>query len=281
MARDARKRKSKRRGLQIGLGIPAAIAVVFGLVWLLGDNDDNSDSPTVAESTAPSLDIVSTDPAAVPTTAAGIIASGPLPCPAVDGTSEKVAQFVEAPPECLDPGKTYVIEVDTSQGSYTAELDAEKAPITVNSFVYLARYHYFDGITCHRVVPDFVVQCGDPTASGSGGPGYSFADELPAAGEYKLGSLAMANSGANTNGSQFFVISGDNGIALPPKYSLFGQVTEGLETIAAINALAVGDGAPSETVTINSVTVTEAGGASDDTATDDTATDDTASTTSS
>ncbi|MEO7398342.1 MAG: peptidylprolyl isomerase, partial [Ilumatobacteraceae bacterium] len=181
----------------------------------------------------------------------------PLPCPAADGSSDRVDAFPAAPAECIDPAKTYTIEVDTSHGSYTAELDAQKAPLTVNSFVYLARYHYFDGTECHRVVPDFVVQCGDPTATGSGGPGYQFADELPAAGEYQVGSLAMANSGANTNGSQFFAISGQKGVELPPNFTLFGQITEGLDTIAAINALAVGDGPPSETVTINSITVTE------------------------
>ena len=117
---------------------------------------------------------------------------------------------------------------------------------------------FFDGLAFHRVVPDFVVQCGDPTGKGSGGPGYEFADELPQAGEYKLGSLAMANSGPNTNGSQFFVISGDKGIALPPNYTLFGQVADdGLPTVAAINALAVNDGPPSSPVTIMSVTIDE------------------------
>lgn len=245
MARDARKRKTKRRGLQIGLGIPLAIALIFGLVWLFGD-DDASETSTVGDAPVPTA-VVETS-----------VASGEaLPCPEADGSSEKVAAFAAAPPECIDATKTYTIAVDTSQGSYTAVLDAAKAPITVNSFVYLARYHYFDGTTCHRVVPDFVIQCGDPTATGGGGPGYEFADELPAQGEYKLGSLAMANSGPNTNGSQFFVISGENGIQLPPSYSLFGQVTDGLDTVAAINALAVNDGPPSETVTINSVTVTE------------------------
>ncbi|NCZ91108.1 MAG: peptidylprolyl isomerase, partial [Actinobacteria bacterium] len=91
-----------------------------------------------------------------------------------------------------------------------------------------ARYKYFDNTNCHRAIVNFVVQCGDPTATGSGGPGYQFADELPAAGSYKVGSIAMANSGPNTNGSQFFVITGSDGASLPPNYTLFGQVTEGL-----------------------------------------------------
>jgi peptidylprolyl isomerase/peptidyl-prolyl cis-trans isomerase B (cyclophilin B) len=107
-------------------------------------------------------------------------------------------------------------------------------------------------------VPNFVIQCGDPEGTGGGGPGYTFDDELPEEGEYELGSLAMANSGPNTNGSQFFVISGPDGTQLPPQYSLFGQVTEGLDTtIAKIAALGQPDETPSEPVQIMSVTITE------------------------
>ena len=104
----------------------------------------------------------------------------------------------------------------------------------------------------------FVIQCGDPTATGTGGPGYEFKDELPAAGIYKIGSLAMANAGPNTNGSQFFVISGQQGVDLPPKYTLFGQVTTGLDTVATINNLGSdGEGAPETPVNIQTVTITE------------------------
>jgi cyclophilin family peptidyl-prolyl cis-trans isomerase len=142
-------------------------------------------------------------------------------------------------------------------------LDQTKAPLAANNFVTLARYKYFDNTQCHRAILDFVVQCGDPTATGSGGPGYSFADELPQAGEYKLGSIAMANSGPNTNGSQFFIITGDQGVTLPPSYTLFGQVTSGLDTtVPALNAASNPDPAangvpPLETLTIVSVVITE------------------------
>jgi cyclophilin family peptidyl-prolyl cis-trans isomerase len=165
---------------------------------------------------------------------------------------------------CIDPSKTYLATFDTSQGSFTVRLLADKAPGTVNNFVALARWKYFDGTTCHRVIEDFVVQCGDPTATGSGGPGYSFADELPGNGEYKIGSLAMANSGPNTNGSQFFIITGNNGASLPPSYSLFGEVVEGLDTaVAAMAALFNPDPAangvpPAGVITLNSVTISEA-----------------------
>ena len=182
-------------------------------------------------------------------------------CPAPDGSSEQQQDFVEYPPTCIDVTKTYTAEVVTNFGSLTIELDPAKAPLTVNSFVTLARYHYFDGTECHRAIPGFVVQCGDPTATGTGGPGYRFADELPLAGEYQIGSLAMANSGPDTNGSQFFIITGDDGAALPPQYTLFGDVTDGLDsTVAALDAVAnpADNGVPPlETIIIESVTITE------------------------
>ncbi len=182
-------------------------------------------------------------------------------CPAPDGSSEQHQEFDEYPPTCIDVTKAYTAEVVTNFGSLTIELDPTKAPLTVNSFVTLARYHYFDGTECHRAIPGFVVQCGDPTATGRGGPGYQFPDELAAAGVYQIGSLAMANSGPDTNGSQFFIITGDDGASLPPQYTLFGQVTEGLDsTVPALDAVAnpSSNGVPPlETITIESVTITE------------------------
>ena len=182
-------------------------------------------------------------------------------CPAPDGSSEQRRQFDAYPPTCIDVTKTYTAEVVTNFGTFVVELDPQRAPLTVNNFVVLARYHYFDGTECHRAIPDFVVQCGDPTATGTGGPGYRFADELPGPGEYVIGSLAMANSGPDTNGSQFFVITGDNGAALPPSYSLFGAVIEGLDTtVADLDAVANPDDngvPPLEQIIIESVTITE------------------------
>jgi cyclophilin family peptidyl-prolyl cis-trans isomerase len=148
--------------------------------------------------------------------------------------------------------------MQTSKGSMTIALDPAAAPRTVNSFVFLARNGYYDGVVFHRVIPGFVVQGGDPTGTGRGGPGYKFADELPPAGRYEVGSLAMANSGPNTNGSQFFIISGSDGVRLPPSYSLFGKVVAGLETVAALDAVGSSGGSPKERVQIDSVTITEA-----------------------
>jgi len=178
--------------------------------------------------------------------------------PATDGSSPKRRDFDAEPPMVIDTDRRYSAEMVTNKGTMTITLDALAAPRTVNSFVFLARYHYFDGIVFHRVIPGFVLQGGDPTGTGTGGPGYKFADELPAAGRYELGSLAMANAGPDTNGSQFFVISGPDGVRLPPSYSLFGKVVAGLDTVAAIDAVGSRSGKPTETVTIESVTVTEA-----------------------
>jgi cyclophilin family peptidyl-prolyl cis-trans isomerase len=167
-------------------------------------------------------------------------------------------KFDGPPPMCIDPSKRYTASMVTSKGTMAIALDPIAAPATVNNFVFLARYHYFDGIVFHRIIPGFVLQGGDPEGTGRGGPGYRFADELPAAGRYELGSLAMANAGPNTNGSQFFVISGPSGIRLPPQYSLFGKVVAGLDVVSTIDAIGTSSGTPKENVTIESVTITEA-----------------------
>jgi cyclophilin family peptidyl-prolyl cis-trans isomerase len=177
--------------------------------------------------------------------------------PNADGSSEQRQSFPDVPPMVIDPAKRYVATMSTSHGEMTMELFAAQAPVTVNNFVYLARWHYFDNVIFHRIIPGFVLQGGDPTGTGTGGPGYRFADELPKPGRYELGSLAMANAGPNTNGSQFFVISGDDGKRLPPLYSLFGQVTKGLDVVATINNVGTGSGRPTERVVIHSVTIDE------------------------
>ena len=181
----------------------------------------------------------------------------PVEPPAADGSSPQRRSFEAEPPMVIDADKRYTATMVTSKGTMTIALDPQAAPRTVNSFVFLARYHYFDGIVFHRVIPGFVLQGGDPTGTGTGGPGYRFNDELPKPGRYELGSLAMANSGPDTNGSQFFVISGPDGMRLPPQYSLFGKVVSGLETVAAIDAVGTAGGKPTEQVTIESVTIAE------------------------
>ena len=167
-------------------------------------------------------------------------------------------QFDNPPEMVIDTARSYSAEMVTSMGSMTIHLDPARAPKTVNNFVFLAQQGYFDGVIFHRVINGFVVQGGDPTGTGRGGPGYSFEDELPQPGRYELGSLVMANAGPDTNGSQFFVITGPSGVGLPPQYSLFGQVVKGLDVADAMQKVPTGPGdRPIEDVVIESVTVTE------------------------
>ena len=182
-----------------------------------------------------------------------------IECPAADGSSPRQTTFSSEPPMCIDTAKRYTATMSTSMGEIVIALDPVAAPKTVNSFVFLARYHFYDGLTFHRVISDFVLQGGCPQGTGTGGPGYRFDDELPKPGRYELGSLAMANAGPNTNGSQFFIISGSAGMRLPPAYALFGKVVSGLDVVAAIDKVPTGRGdKPTSDVIINSVTITEA-----------------------
>jgi peptidyl-prolyl cis-trans isomerase B (cyclophilin B) len=161
------------------------------------------------------------------------------------------------PTAALDEGKTYELVVETNCGPFTIQLDQKSAPKTAASLVSLAESGFFDGTTFHRVVPGFVIQGGDPTGTGMGGPGYKTVDVPPADTAYTEGVVAMAKAGveaAGTSGSQFFVVTGaDSG--LPPEYAVVGKVTEGLETVLAIDKLGAGDGPPSQPVVIEKVTV--------------------------
>jgi len=250
---DLAKQQQRKRTRKLATRAAIFIAVVVGVAFIIsvsGGSDSTSTSDTTVDTTA-------TAPVE------GRTITGDTPCPAIDGSEARASTFENAPSNCLDANKTYTAVVTTNKGEFAIVLDQTKAPLAANNFVTLARYKYFDNTQCHRAIPDFVVQCGDPTATGSGGPGYSFADELPQAGEYKIGSIAMANSGPNTNGSQFFIITGDQGVTLPPSYTLFGQVTSGLDTtVPALNAASNPDPAangvpPLETLTIVSVVITE------------------------
>ena len=136
----------------------------------------------------------------------------------------------EKPEMTIDESKTYRVTMDTTKGAVVMDLMPALAPKTVNNFVYLARQGFYDGLTFHRFVDDFVIQGGDPTGTGSGGPGYKFEDE-PVKGGYREGAVAMANSGPNTNGSQFFICNADCQHKLAPAYNLFGYVVDGLDVV--------------------------------------------------
>jgi len=165
--------------------------------------------------------------------------SDPIPNP--DGSSERRISFPAAPPMVIDPANAYTAEMVTSMGSMTISLDPLAAPKTVNNFVYLARWHYYDGLVFHRVINGFVIQGGCPEGSGRGGPGYRFADELPKPGRYEVGSLVMANAGPDTNGSQFFVTTVPTP-HLNNAHTIFGQITQGQEVADAISLAQAGPG---------------------------------------
>jgi len=176
--------------------------------------------------------------------------------PALDGSSPKTQKFNDQPEMGIDPSKRYTATMETSLGTIVIALDPIKAPKTVNNFVFLALHHYYDGIIFHRIIDGFMCQGGDPDGSGRGGPGYRFDDELPKAGQYQVGSIAMANAGPNTNGSQFFLISGRSGVGLPPSYSLFGQIVKGLDVLDTMQHVPTGGGdRPKTDVVIDSVTI--------------------------
>jgi cyclophilin family peptidyl-prolyl cis-trans isomerase len=201
----------------------------------------------------------SDDSPAVPDTTEATQEAGNADCPPIDGADSQTREFDAAPPMCLEPGASYEAVVTTNKGEFTIALDPETAPVAANNFVFLARNQYFDDTECHRIIPDFVVQCGDPTATGTGGPGYTIVDEPPAAGQYQIGSIAMAKTAApDSGGSQFFIVTGPNGAALPPEYALFGRVVDGLDTtVAQMAAAGTPDGTPAEPIEIQSIRVVQ------------------------
>lgn len=190
-----------------------------------------------------------------PVTTAEAGSSGP--CESVEAPAAKPDGGEQAPTAALDPATTYRLVFETSCGSFTVELDQKQAPKTAASLVALAESGFFDGTSFHRVVPGFVIQGGDPTGTGTGGPGYSTVDVPPQDAAYTKGVVAMAKAGneaPGTSGSQFFVVTGAD-VGLPPEYAVVGKVTDGLDTVLAIDALGVGDGPPSQPVAIEKVTV--------------------------
>lgn len=159
----------------------------------------------------------------------------------------------EGPKQVLGDEPRYQATITTSHGEVVVDLFNDESPVTANNFAFLAREGFYDGTVVHRVVPGFVVQMGDPTGTGTGGPGYRFADELEAARQrgYPRGTLAMANAGKDTNGSQFFICLAD--VGLPPDYAVFGEVRDGMETVDRIAGVRLRGEKPREDVTVESV----------------------------
>lgn len=178
-------------------------------------------------------------------------------CETVDAPAPKADGGETKPTDSLEAGTTYDLVVETNCGDFTIRLDPKLAPKTTASLVALAEDGFYDGTTFHRVVPGFVIQGGDPTGTGTGGPGYTTTDAPPTDTRYTEGTVAMAKGPADpagTSGSQFFVVTAPDA-GLPPDYAVVGTVTEGMETVSAIEALGTGDGPPAQPVVIEKVTV--------------------------
>jgi cyclophilin family peptidyl-prolyl cis-trans isomerase len=245
-----RRSRITRTAIRVGVIVVVVAAAIF-LYGLLSDDGDDGDQ-VAATTTAADGDTTTTSAAAQD-------AVEPV-CPAEDGSGPRQTQFTAAPTTCIDPTATYLATFDTSAGTFTAEIDPALDEASANNFVFLARHHAYDGTIFHRVIDDFVVQGGDVQGlDGRGGPGYVFTGGTPTTTPYELGALAMANSeGPTTNGSQFFVVTGPRGEALPANYSLFGQVTEGLDVPLQMQTVETDEAdKPIEDLVLNSVTVTE------------------------
>ena len=211
--------------------------LVLGVTACGGDDEESAGETTTAGTTT-----------TAPSENGGC---NPVTPPTLSGDDPK------KPTKALDPAKRYRLIFATNCGIFTIQLDQKLAPKTAASLVSLVEQKFFNGVTFHRVVPGFVIQGGDPTGTGTGGPGYQTVDPPPKDATYTKGIVAMAktlNEAPGTAGSQFFIVTGADA-GLPPDYAIVGKVVSGEDTIAAIDALGTGDGPPSEPVVIDKVTI--------------------------
>ena len=205
-----------------------AVAVVAAVASACGS--PSTSQPSASQPTKPAA-------AAAPSKAEGEAKT-------VSNPSKK--QWSSPPAMQIDPSKQYTAAIKTTQGEMTAQLYAKESPNTVNNFVFLSREGFYDGVPFHRVIRDFMVQTGDPTGTGTGGPGYRFADELNTPFSHEKVTLAMGNAGPNTQGSQFFIVHGRQGTSLPKNYTIFGKVTDGVDTLDKIAGVPVQRGPSGE-----------------------------------
>jgi cyclophilin family peptidyl-prolyl cis-trans isomerase len=264
--REAAIRRKKRMRSSITVGV---VAVIFiGVIVLLSLGGKSKAKPK-AVSTNTSTTASKTATTTVAGAAGGSGGSGSalggavVPDNCVDTVPPETTKptYKSAPALTIDTEKTYVAHVSTTCGTFDITLAAKVAPETVNNFVFLANNHFYDGLKFHRLVPNFVIQGGDPLGTGAGGPGYHIPDEPPLDG-YHAGSVAMANAGPGTTGSQFFVAvsaEGAKGLGGPPyKYSDLGTVTRGFNVVQKLMTFAsAGDGPPTRPLYMFTVTITE------------------------
>jgi peptidyl-prolyl cis-trans isomerase B (cyclophilin B) len=262
--REAERARQRRRRALItygALGLVVLVAAVAGGIWLVSDDDTPAAATATtaagATTTAPATEFDDAR-AGAPTAPAQVACGGEIP-PKVERPT-----FSKPSTAKVDPAKTYLATFQTSCGRFTVELDAKKAPVTTANFVFLAGKKFYDSTWFHRIVPGgaagiAVIQGGDPEGSGRGGPGYAIKDELPSSPKaYKKYSVAMANSGPDTGGSQFFISFEDNSDALQPNYSVFGEVVDGRDVVDKIAKVEVGGqtgDTPQQSVWIEKLTV--------------------------
>jgi cyclophilin family peptidyl-prolyl cis-trans isomerase len=268
-----RQAAKRRRDITVGVvgGIAGLALLVAGYLILTDRDDDPQASPSASAS-------VSAAPSGEPGTRTGSVrpvvdppATVACGAEAPPDAGKPTAQYAGPPPMTIDPSGTYTATIATSCGTFEVDLLPEIAPEAVNSFVFLADEGFYDGLTFHRIVEDFVIQGGDPTGDGTGGPGYSFDIETSPDRTFDAaGSLAYANAGPGTNGSQFFVTLGPTPQLDPGggagEFSIFGEVTEGLQVVERIGRVTTAPGAsgepsdPTEAVYIDSITIDERSG---------------------
>jgi len=264
-ARLAAEAQSQKRRKQIRNGIIVVViaAVIVGIVFLVSGNDNNNvASQSKVNSTTTTVAAAKGSNAQLQAQANEAAVKAGCPASPKTPTAAASQKYTAAPPMTIDTTKTYTATFKTTTGTFVASLDVTAAPKTVNNFVFLANKGYFNCGSFFRVIPGFVLQTGNPTQTNAGTePGYTIPDELPPkaanpAQQYPLGSLVMANTGSpNTGGSQFFIVSGTQGEALPNTYSLFGQVTSGLNVVSTIDKQGSASGIPPD-VTQRIITLT-------------------------
>jgi cyclophilin family peptidyl-prolyl cis-trans isomerase len=244
------KRAKQRSGLIRGsIAVAAIIGGIALILTLGGGGSKKKAAPTTV------------NPAATTSTVAATTTTSKLPvgCDNKVPTPGKPQTYSSAPKMTIDRAKTYTATMTTTCGTIKLQLDAKNAPIATNNFVFLAQKHFYDGLKWHRVVKGFVIQGGDPKGDGSGGPGYTVKGETPSDG-YPLGSIAAAkgtNDPPGSMGSQFFIVTGQNGTTLPHDYARWGKVTAGFDVAQKMESLSNGDGPPTHPLYIFKVTISE------------------------
>ena len=258
-ARLAAEAQAKKRRVRIRNGIIVLVVAgaIVGIAFAVSSGNKSVGSQSTTSTTASSAHSANSRLQAQANEVA--VRAG---CPANPQTRVNEQKYSAAPPMTIDTSKTYTATIKTTTGTFDVALDAKTAPTTVNNFVFLAQKGYYHCVIFHRVIPQFMDQTGDPTGTGTGGPGYTIPDENPSRAatgtpQYPIGSVAMANTGSpNSGGSQFFIVAGPQGQSLPNTYALFGQVTSGMNVVDTINQQGSAQGVPPDvTQRILSITI--------------------------